>query len=59
MATWNNQTKNLNEVIYFVMEDGSYYLVGADEDLVLVTQDEINWNNQTKNSGSWNNQSKN
>ena len=59
MTTWNNQTKNIMEVIYFTMEDGFHYLVGADEDLILVTQDEVNWTNQSKNNASWSNQSKN
>jgi len=57
--SWNNQTKNLMEAIYFTMEDGFYYLVGTDEDLILVTQDEVNWTNQSKNNASWSNQSKN
>lgn len=52
---WNNQTKNLNEVIYFVMEDGFYYLVGSDEDLVLVTQDEISWNGTNRNTAIYTN----
>ena len=50
MTTWNNKTKNIMEVIYFTMEDGFHYLVGTDEDLILVTQDEVNWNNQPKNN---------
>jgi len=48
--SWNNQTKNLMEAIYFTMEDGFYYLVGTGEDLILVTQDEVNWTNRPKNN---------
>ena len=47
---WDNKTKNIMEVIYFTMEDGFYYLVGTGEDLILVTQDEVNWTYQSKNN---------
>ncbi len=59
MTTWSNQSKNSStynnvaktnsEIIYFVMEDGFYYLVGSAEDETLVTQDVIQWTYLTKN----------
>jgi hypothetical protein len=57
-STNSNSTKHTDEIIYFVAENGDFYGIGSEEDLLLVTQDEVNWNNQSKNSGSWNNQSK-
>lgn len=56
---WTNQTKNTNEVIYLVAEDGSFYLIGLSENETLVAQDESSWTNQTKNISSWTNQTKN
>ena len=49
MATsWTNADKS-GQLTYFTMEDGFYYLVGSDEDEILITQDNISWTNETKN----------
>ena len=58
MATWANTTKNTasfsnttktsSEVIYLVSESLDTYLIGASEDLTLVTTNGIDWSNTSK-----------
>lgn len=48
-ATFSNQSKSLSETIYLVSEALDFYLIGTASDEVLVTQDVIQWSNQTKN----------
>ena len=58
MATWTNTSKNSSsfsnttktssEPIYLVSESLDTYLIGASEDLELVTTNGIDWSNTTK-----------